>query len=213
MGGDRLQVVEPREADEADRADQLPSIRQAGVRAAGVALQTVGAVVHCEVESIPTDDGSGPVGFGIGPQLVTGSRDDQVDGMVDPIGGSHPGRGDPLDRRGDQGRVGPVEDRQERTRDHRALGQDAVAGQQFSPDGFVAHGCSQQSAVQRAAVRVVGRHHPLQGALGQSRQQVADRSDEEQVHHPASGRIDRRQHTRHFQHSSHPGTHLEVDLR
>ena len=42
---------------------------------------------------------------------------------------------------------------------------------------------------------------------------MADRPHQEQIHHPASGGVDRRQHTRHFQHSAHPGTHLEVNLR
>ena len=42
---------------------------------------------------------------------------------------------------------------------------------------------------------------------------MTDRGHQEDVHHPASNGIDRRQHTRHFQDSAHPRTHLEVHLR
>ena len=101
-----------------------------------------------------------------------------------------PDAGDALDRRGDQVRRRIVQRGQKAAGDDGTLGHDAVAGDQRLSGRRVVDDGAQQQPVQRPAVHVVERHDAGQHPVGQSREQVHDRRDHEDVHRQPSGNVD-----------------------
>ena len=132
--------------------------------------------------------------------------------MVYTVDGADSVTGDPLDGRGDQVGVGMVQRRQERAGDHRALGHDAVAGQERLAGGPVVHGGAQQQPVEVAAVAVIQGHEFGQHRAGQPGEDVDDRHDHGGVHQQATEDVHRTDEARHLEQAPQPRRDVEVDL-